>query len=283
MEKSKQYFDRILVLISKQFNEIVQQKNKKYSGYSLDITSELNYIKPSAYNPNKIYIIVRFSNASLYYNQVSLPISFNILAEQNSFNACRELIFDYVTEFNLAKDETGDIIQRYESPIVLSNFNEIGSGYRSLLSCSGGFLISSDNNTIESINYVWKDSENNEKIEKILPLFVSFNVTNDLDSQPFYQTGNFASSIAKVAVFTLSFSTYQFVDSHLFNTILSIIDIDSNVENDYDKNYNYNDTVFHFIIVFKNGKIIEKDMRLSQMSSSQPLDGLPTSDFTFTC
>ena len=117
-----------------------------------------------------------------------------------------------------------------------------------------------------------------------MPLHVAFSLTNDLDSQSFYNKGNLSVSVAKVGVFVLSFKTYQFTDSHLFNTVLSIINAsDVPLDKIADKNYNYNDTTFHLVITFKNGMSIEKDMKLSQVNSSQPLDGLPTSDFSFTC
>ena len=281
-------FNTVLDLITAEIQAVVNANKDFYKGYDIFVSSELIYAKKKEYHPKTIYINVKFLEASLYYGQTNLPVTLNILSEQNSFDVCRTLIMDFVTQFNLQRDSSGDILQRYDTPVVLSNFNEVGTGFRSLFACRGGFLISTDNNPITSIEYVWYSEEEVEgetvrveHKETIKPLVSSWHVANQLDSQPFYETKNLTTSEAQVVTFAISFNTYQLMDSHMLNTVLGMINGDEEVEGDLD--YNYNNTVYHLNITFKSGKSIEKDMRLSQMSASQPIDGLPTDEYSFTC
>jgi len=279
-----QKFKDVFTLISEEIQSIVNGEPSFYAGYKIELTSELLYSKKIVYQPKTIYIVIKFLRASTYYNQTSLPVNLTVLAEQNSFEVARTLMMDFITTYNLQKDASENILQKYETPVVINNFNEVGNGFRTLFSISCGFLISSNNNPLKSITYKWKDdiaatTYNKEEIFK--PLTSGFDVTNQLDSQGFYASKNLAQSVAQVFSFTVSFQTYRFQGSHLFKVIQGMINGSSSVEND--TNYNYNDTIFHLVITFKDNTVIEKDMRLSRMSGAQPVDGLPTDNFVFSC
>ena len=109
----------------------------------------------------------------------------------------------------------------------------------------------------------------------------SYELVNQLDSQGFFSSKNLTTSVAQVFSFSISFQTYRFLNSHLFKTALSMINGDDSCEND--TNYDYNNTTYHLKITFKDGSVIEKDMKLVRMGGAQPVDGLPTDNWTFAC
>ena len=109
----------------------------------------------------------------------------------------------------------------------------------------------------------------------------NWHLANQLDSQGFFETKNLTNSIAQVFSFVINFVVYQFSNSHLFNVMLGMLNGDDDVDGDI--NYNFNDTVFNMVITFKNGKSINKNMKFVRMNASQPIDGLPTDEYSFTC
>ena len=281
-----QKFKNVFDLISEEIHSIVASDTSFYAGYTIELTSELVYSKKIKYSPKTIYIVIKFLRASTYYNQTSLPVTLTVLAEQNSFEVARVLMMDFVTTFNLKKDKDENILQKYETPVVVNNFNEVGNGFRSLFSISCGFLISTDNNPITEIVFHWGDGNGTEenplnRQEIIKPLNSTFSIVNQLDSQGFFSSKNLATSVAQVFSFTVTFLTYRFQSSHMFHIILGMVNGNSNVENDI--NYNFNDTIFNLELHFKDGSSIRKDMRLSNITGTQPVDGLPTDNYSFAC
>ncbi len=281
----EQIFKKVLDLVTSEIQDIVNKEPELYRGYSIEISSELAYAKKITFTPKTIYIAIKFLEANVYFEQTNLPVIIDILAEQNSFEVARTLIMSFIATYNLTNDKEGNILQRYDTPVVLNNFNEIGNGFRTLFSCRGGFLISLNNNPIVNIDYIWETKESDDKIishtESIKPLVSNWHLANQLDSQGFFETKNLTNSIAQVFSFVINFVVYQFSNSHLFNVMLGMLNGDDDVDGDI--NYNFNDTVFNMVITFKNGKSINKNMKFVRMNASQPIDGLPTDEYSFTC
>lgn len=281
-------FELVFNLISEELREIVESEPDFYDGYKVELTSELLYSKKINFSPKTIYIAVKFLKASTYYNQTSLPVTLSVLAEQNSFVVARTLIMDFITQYNLQKSSDESILQKYETPTVMNNFNEVGNGFRTLFIVSCGFLISENNNPIKNIVYTWQSVETIEGVETtvtheevIKPLASGFSLTNNLDSQAFYSTKNLTTSVAQMFTFGITFQTYRFQNSHLFKIIQGMIEGSDSVEGDI--KYNYNDTIFDLKLTFRDGSVIRKDMRMVSVNGSQPVDGLPTDSYSFTC
>ena len=117
-----------------------------YNGYFVTVAEEQDFNRIMDKSPNHIYIVVKFLSASINYGQLLLPITITAISEDRKLNVCKKLLFEYsdINNLKLSNDET--IKQFYTSPQVMSNFEEIYDGYRSLLTLSGTFLINRNAN-----------------------------------------------------------------------------------------------------------------------------------------
>ena len=74
--------------------------------------------------------------------------------ELEKLDIAKKLLCAFAETYNLEFNSDLTIKQYYQSPSVLSNFNEIGYGYRSLLTMRGTLQISENSNLIKSISLV---------------------------------------------------------------------------------------------------------------------------------
>lgn len=136
-------YDKIMETISIQFKDILYN-DMYYNEFKIHVAKEQDFNRIVDRDPKTIYIVVKFQSASLNYRQYLLPITIYALSEQNKLDACQRLLLDYCMKYNLAMNDDQTIKQFYSSPQVISNFEEIYYGYRSMLYMQGTFLVSKD-------------------------------------------------------------------------------------------------------------------------------------------
>ena len=232
----------ILNLIGTQFNEIINTNQDFYNGYSFTITNELQFVKDKKNaekiknNPKQIFIVVKFLQATINYGQVLMPILINAIAEKNKLDVCYRLLIEFAEKYNLVFNTDKTIKQYYSSPVVLSNFNEIGDGFRSLLTMSGTFQISENSNDFD-VYY-------KENIVQAISANGSFDT--QLESQAIYGVNDITTSFAKIGTFVINITAYL-DDTDLVNECLNIVVNKSSVNKE-----------FYFDIVFKNGLSLKK-------------------------
>lgn len=260
--------EMILELINKQLTEVMLKDEEFYSNYNFILSNEQQFVKDKERKKGTIYLVVKFMPASIDFGQTILPITLNAVAERNKIEVCQQLLLEYAQTYNLTTSEDETIKQVYTSPSMLSNFNEVYDGFRSLLYMSGNFLISSNSNNCK----VYVSGEDEE-----LPC-ISFSSTFDiqLDSQPFYSTGNFTQSVGKVGTYAINISTYL-IDSKFLNRVLNIV-----YKNTEQEPEGIN-TSFYFDIVFKNGLGLKNiKFKLANFTFNQNIGELPLATLTFT-
>lgn len=220
-----------------------------YDGYDIEVTSEIQFLKKKEAYKNRIYIVIKFSPATIFFGQTVLSLTITALSEQNHLFVCQKLLSDYAHKFNLTFD--GDNIQQiYETPTVLLNFNEVYDGFRSVLSMSGTLVITTTINRFD-FYYHYKDDNGKDVAEKVDLISSFFNFDNSIDSQAFYGTHDFASSIAKIASLACGFNVYLFTNSRLINDCMKIVSLAGlNEEGEIDKTNNI-DNAFELEIRFK--------------------------------
>lgn len=138
-------YDNIMETIETQLKDILYN-DMYYNGYQVKVAKEQDFNRIIDKDPNIMYIVVKFGAASLNYRQYLLPITIYALSEQNKLDACQRLLLDYCMQYNLAMSEDQTTKQFYSTPQVISNFEEIYYGYRSMLYMQGTFLVSKDSN-----------------------------------------------------------------------------------------------------------------------------------------
>lgn len=190
-----------------------------YEGYDIEVTSEVQFIKKQEGYRNRIYIVVKFSPATIFFGQTVLSFVITAVSEHNHCYVCQKLLSDYAQKFNLQFE--GDSIQQiYETPSVSLNFNEIYEGFAAVMTMGGTFVIAT---TINRFDFYYKRAGEGEDYEKIDLISSSFNFENNIDSQAFYGTHDIADSIARIGSFSCSFAIYLFTDSKIINDCLKIV------------------------------------------------------------
>lgn len=266
----------IINIIKTEIADIMNDENRKYfyDGYNIDISEEQQFFKNNKRNPGTIYIVVKFSSGSIDFGQVNLPISIQAIAEQDKNEVCQTLLLEFCHKYNLKWDNDRTIRQAYQAPYVLSNFNEVFEGFRSLLYLNGVILLTSNSNYC-TLYYEDKNGEE-EEIDCL-----SFNSVCDitLDSQAFHNSNGFVKSVGKFGVRTFNITTYL-LDTEFYNRCIDIYL--ENLSKEIGEPLGIN-TEFKLRIKFKNRETAEsKVYKLANFSIQQQLRELTVVSLTFT-
>lgn len=264
--------NKVFNLIKDQFEELMSNDYEYYREFNLKLTNEQFFVKDKQREKDTIYIVVKFMPATIDFGQTLLPVTFNAVSERNGIEVCQKLMFEYAQIYNLKtiNNDTGDFIQqRYSTPSVMSNFNDIYDGFRSLFYMSGSFLISENVNSWDLYYYDSLEAIEGIKIE-ILNMAVGFD--NNLDSQPYVENGNFVESISKFGSLSFNLTTYL-IDNQLMNKCIDIMAKKSPTN-----------TSFYFEIVFKksNLKIPKAKYKLQNSSLAQTIGEIPAITLSFS-
>lgn len=116
--------------------------------------------------PNTIYIAIAYGGGSYVYDFGEQGFTLNVISDMeagksiatiyNDYSVAWQLLELYYHTYNLTttKYDKTTIKQVYNMPTTLINFEEVGTGLRSLISMSGSFNISSNLLDIEKLEYV---------------------------------------------------------------------------------------------------------------------------------
>lgn len=261
----------IMNIIKQQFVELMQEDYEYYKKYNIKLANEQYYIDPEdRKEPGNIYIVVKFLPADINYKQNIVPFSITAVSEHNGLEVCQKLLLEYAQTYNLIDDFTENGItynQTYTTPQVTSNFTEVYFGYRNTFFMSGTFLLSYSINP-SKIYYI--DENNNEILVEAITFSEDFSVQTD--TQPFFNTNNFTTSIGKYGTHTINFSTYL-TDDVLCNKVLDIVNglITNGVDNS-----------FVFKIKYKNERFVERTYKLISYIRAQDVGQLPIITCSFT-
>lgn len=269
--------DKILELFGTQLQTIINGNKEAYEGYTFTITNEMQFVKNKKNkedlknNSKQIFIVIKFLPATLNYGQVLMPIVVNAIAEKNKLDVCYNLFIQYAETYNLQFNDDETIRQYYSSPVVLSNFNEIGDGYRSLINLSGTFQISENANQVD-VGYI----TDTEEVIQVPAISATLSYDIQLESQSFYGVSDRTQSRGRVGTLCLNLTMYL-TDEELCNKALKIM---LGYNEEYPKS---SDTSFYFNLTFKNGlKMDKQEFKLANFTTEQRLGELPVCTMTFT-
>lgn len=122
------------------------QEELGLSNYSFTIEEEQDFIKRKDYDPNTLYIVIKYLTDSKQLGATVQPVQLLILTEQNSLEVTK-ILFDTFSDNNNWKTYNVDSIyvkQQYSQPVVLSNFNPALYGYRSVMYVSAQLVVMED-------------------------------------------------------------------------------------------------------------------------------------------
>lgn len=160
-------------------DRLIETKNSlDFKDYSIDVYNEQDYAKNRSIKPKTITVIIKFLSSSLVFSAKTQPVQMLILTEENSISIANTIITKFCDNYNFAVISNGTTYVKhiYSSPTVLSNFNLIGIGYRTVLYVNTTLLILED---VMDINDLYID---NNKVDA-LSATIGYTMTGD--TQPF--------------------------------------------------------------------------------------------------
>ena len=266
-------------LIKYQFEELMFNDSDFYKESRIILANEQDFVKNVEKKRGNIYIVLKFMPATINFGQNTLPVTFNAISEKNGLEICQKLLCDYAQVYNLhstdvqSLDDTSityNVQQVYTTPSVMSNFNDVNDGFRTLFYMTSTFLISKNSNPFSLYYFENEDDEEGIYIEGFSN---AFNFDNTMDSQPYFtpQNPNFIESISKFGSLAINITTFL-VDNDFINKVLGIIC----------KTYD-TDTPFYIKISFKNGLTTPLlKLKLANVSGTSVVGELNTISLTFS-
>lgn len=177
-------------------NRLVEVKDSlDFKQYVIEVYNEQDYAKNRSIKPKTITIIVKFLASTLIFSTKTQPIQMLAISEENSLSVANSILTKFCEQYNFAviNDETTYVKHMYSTPVVLSNFNLIGIGLRTVLYINTNLFILED---VMDINDLEIDGN------KIDFLSATIGYTMGGDTEPF---GNdFASTVKDFATFVMT-------------------------------------------------------------------------------
>lgn len=197
--------------ITEKLNQI---KNTNDYDINIEIASEQAFAKLKTFNPNTIYVIIKKLASTLTYNITTQPVQILAITEQNQLDITKSLLEEFVNTYNWnasLSDETY-VKQQYSSPVVLSNFNEVSYGYRSVIYVAGTLylmedVVDIDSLTIDGVEY------------KPLTFSVAYQMTGNTQA---VGTSRIAQTVKNIATLTYTLSV-PLLDNDLCNKVRAIM------------------------------------------------------------
>ena len=222
--------------------ESIQEKIRfdfaKYLGQKLDLLKEEleienkivigdeKIINNVTNNENIIFVVVKYLAVDYGYNVKSQPIEISVLTNGNDLERTK-LLFNTFTERNNWQiinytnapyliGTSQYIKQQYSSPVVLTNYQEVGHGYRSIL------YITSNLYVMENIVDATDITINNVNI-KPLSFTMQYNMSGNTQQFPDY---NISKTVKSVSTVSFTFSVPAINYQGMIKSIYTLTDSD---------------------------------------------------------
>ena len=167
--------DTIMTTLSDELANIITSRYEYYRGYDIVLNNEQQFYTLKENIPGRIYIVIKFGEASLDYGQTVAPFTIQAISEHNNLEVAQTLLFEFANKYNLHFDtqsiENMSIKQIYNAPYVLTSFNEVFEGFRALLYVSGVFLFTRGANYL-NLYYSSKQLEKDDNIESVKAKYI---------------------------------------------------------------------------------------------------------------
>lgn len=189
-------------------------KNTNEYKIDLEISTEQAFAKVKTFKPNTVYVVIKYLSSEFSYNLLTQPIQILAIAEQNQIDITRAIFEEFTNTWNWKTIDSGTTYakQQYSTPVVLSNFNEVGFGYRSVVYVSGTLQIMENVNDIEEIEIDYVNY-------KPLSFSISYQMTGNTQA-----VGDSRLAVTEKNMATLTVSmAIPLLDNDLCNKCLEII------------------------------------------------------------
>lgn len=211
------------------YNEILREKLYslqnllELSNFEFEVDSEQAFLKKKDLLPNTIYVLTKELQNDNSINVDTQPVQILILSEQNSLDVAKAFFSEFAKRYNfeaISQTYTVNgvphsiwIKQQYTDPVVLSNFNTVAYGYRSVLYISATLFIMEDVGDVRNLTI------NSEPIEP-LNFNISYSMSTNTQELPSHPI---AKSKKTVSTFAVSMTVPVLLKSSFVREVLNII------------------------------------------------------------
>lgn len=192
----------------------------------LVVCDERAFMEEKTIDEEVIYIVCTFATTDVYYSTLALPVNLTAYSTSNKLESARKILLRLSQVFNYIKAK--NIKQIWETPSVITNFEEIGSGFGAVVEVNGTLQILSE---LITYDVYYKD-------EPVYYLTRSFSSNTTADTQP--KLSNNTISVGSLNSNTFAISTFA-LNNKLINDVL-----ESKLIGDTNRR-------FEFKFVFSNG------------------------------
>lgn len=183
----------------------------------IEVANEQAFSKNKTFKPDTIYVVIKKLTSTITYESETQPIQLIVLCEQNNIDRTLTLFNTFAEQENWKQfnDDTTYIKQQYSKPVVVSNFNEIGYGYRSVVYLSGTLYILNNVLDIKSVRIECGNSAVDiQPLNFTLSYAMSGNTQQNRDEL-------LASTVKQIATLSIGF-TIPFTQNGIVEKILNI-------------------------------------------------------------
>ena len=234
-----------------------------------DIVSEQDYVKKKDYSPEVVYIVTKRYNATSILSTVIQPMQLVVLSQEYDTEKTFLVLNEFVKKWQLFRDEIKDdslsytyIKHDYQTPAIMSNFVEIGTGRRSVIYLPVTLSIMENNLSLVKNITVEIDGE----VEEIEPINISlvYNMQGNTQQLP---SKNLSETVRSVSISAMNLTLQAISTSKL---VQSVIDTTFGLVNG-NKTYTFD---------FGNNRIL--NMKLSNCQYTDTIEGTPAMAIGFT-
>lgn len=135
------YEDKVIEYIANA-NRDCGLKDENGNDFVFEVCTEQAFLKKQL-EPSTIYVVIKYLSTTNTLNAVTQPVQLLVFCEQNQIQASQIIFRKFVEShnFEVIKEPGIYVKQDYREPVVLSNFNEVSYGYRTIMYISGTLYI----------------------------------------------------------------------------------------------------------------------------------------------
>ncbi len=230
-------YEQILDLIRGNFTKLMLKDSEYYANYEIVLSLEQQYVQNPKRKKGTIYLVCKPLEATIMYGITVMPFNIQVVAEENKIDVAQRLLLDYCETYTNKMDVNKGIKQFYTTPVSLSHFNEIGSGFRSLFSMSASFIIAPG---LVDLPICEVYNETSEKYETLGIISYTPIFSNQLETQGFETINSRTRSVAKLGTFSFNLTMYE-IKSDFVNKIRKVIYENEPINNTFKFKFSFND------------------------------------------
>lgn len=189
---------------------------------SIEISDEQSFIrkdKEQRLLKGTVYVVVKFGSGSINFGSSVTPITIMCVGTANKIRPTQLLLGTFASQWTTKNMSEGQL-QVWNTPEVITNFNEIDAEFRNLFRLTGFVILGPAAVRVGTITYYYDHTDMTKK-ETISMMSVQDGYHASLDAQPFGNTHGFVKSEVNFSTYTFSFSTYL-LSGHLANDMLAV-------------------------------------------------------------